>query len=110
MAEKEYIEKSQIIRHLTGKSIAKYPTTFITGLCAAADEIRCFTVADVVEVVRCKDCQYAKPYERNDGQMGYYCQHQNCTFLYGTNWERLFEPIKEANDFCSYGERRTEND
>ncbi len=61
--------------------------------------------ADVVEVVRCKDCQYAKPYERNDGQMGYYCQHQNCTFLYGTNWERLFEPIKEANDFCSYGER-----
>ena len=62
--------------------------------------------ADVVEVVRCKGCQYAKPYERNDGQTGYYCQHQNCTFLYGTNWERLFEPIKEANDFCSYGERK----
>ena len=50
MAEKEYIEKSQIIRHLRGKSIAKYPTTFITGLCAAADEIIRFPAADVVEV------------------------------------------------------------
>ena len=52
MAEKEYIEKSQIIRHLTGKSIAKYPTTFVMGLCAAADEIRCFPAADVVAVVQ----------------------------------------------------------
>ena len=58
------------------------------------------------ELVRCKDCQYAKPYERVDGQTGYYCQHTKHTFQYGTNWERLYQPIKESSDFCSYGERR----
>lgn len=61
---------------------------------------------DAVPVVRCKDCVWAKPYERNDGLVGYYCQHRGHTFQYGTNWERLFEPIKEADDFCSYGERK----
>ena len=62
--------------------------------------------ADVVEVVRCKDCINAKPYERSDGETGYYCQNNNSTFRYGTNWERLYEPTREANDYCSYGERR----
>ena len=61
---------------------------------------------ELAEVVRCKDCQYAKPYERVDGQTGYYCQHPKHTFQYGTNWERLYQPIKESSDFCSYGERR----
>ncbi len=58
------------------------------------------------EVVRCKDCQYAIPYDKTDRKTGYYCQHPKCTFRYGTNWERLYTPIKEEDDFCSYGERR----
>ena len=62
--------------------------------------------ADVAPVVRCKDCINAKPYERADGETGYYCQNNNSTFRYGTNWERLYEPTREANDYCSYGERR----
>ena len=61
---------------------------------------------DAVEVVRCLHCQYAKPYERVDGLTGYYCQYPKNTVQYGTNWERLFEPIKEAWNYCSYGERR----
>lgn len=100
---KEYIEREVLLKRLCDNDPANMEDYYYNAIKEAP-------AADVVEVARCKDCQYAKPYERNDGQMGYYCQHQNCTFLYGTNWERLFEPIKEANDFCSYGERRTEND
>ena len=46
--------------------------------------------ADVVEVVRCKDCKYAKPMSFK----GYFmCKrhHKYC---------------RKADDFCSYGERR----
>ena len=59
-----------------------------------------------VEVVRCKDCEYAKPYDRGDGRTGYYCQHPNSTFLYGANWERIFEPVRESSDFCSHGKKK----
>lgn len=61
---------------------------------------------DAVEVVRCKECRFAKPYERMDGKTGYYCQFCGHSFKYGTNWERLYNPIKESDDFCSYGERK----
>lgn len=65
-------------------------------------------LAKAVEVVRCKECRWAKPYERTDGKIGYYCHFCGHSFKYGTNWERLFTPIKESDDFCSYGERRTD--
>lgn len=64
--------------------------------------------ADVAEVVRCKDCEHAERYERTDGTAGYYCGHPQNTFAYGEYWDRVFKPIKEADDFCSYGERREE--
>ena len=64
------------------------------------------TAVDFVEVVRCKDCIYAKPYERIDAEIGYNCKNNNSTFRYGTNWERLYQPVREADDYCSYGERK----
>lgn len=48
--------------------------------------------ADVVEVVRCKDCKYAKPMSFK----GYFmCKrhHKYC---------------RKSDDFCSYGERKEE--
>lgn len=108
MAKKEYIERGKIIywiRHVSSNGLDSDVRRV-----AFSDEIARIPTADVVEVVRCKDCQYAKPYERVDGLTGYYCQHKNSTFMYGTNWERLFEPVKEADDFCSYGERRADDD
>ena len=87
MAEKEYIEKSEIIRHLMGESISKYPSTFVTGLCVAADEIIHFPVADVVEVVRCKDCRYFDVIT------------DCCTNELGMH-------SCYADGFCSYGERK----
>lgn len=59
---------------------------------------------DAVPVVRCKACEYAERYERTNGTAGYYCGHPRNTFTYGERWDRVFKPVKEANDFCSYGE------
>lgn len=68
--------------------------------------------ADVAEVVRCKDCEYAERYERINGTAGYYCGHPKNRFTYGERWDRVFKPVKEANDFCSRGVRKDggEND
>lgn len=60
------------------------------------------------EVVYCKDCEFAEPYEREDGEIGYYCHNKKHSFVYGATWEREFNPVKEKNDFCSDGERRTD--
>lgn len=69
-------------------------------------EIEDAPAADVVPVVRCKDCEYAERYERTNGTAGYYCRHPRNTFTYGERWDRVFKPVKEADDFCSYGERK----
>lgn len=62
---------------------------------------------DAVPVVRCKECEHAERYERTDGTAGYSCGHPQNIFVFGDRWDRVFEPIKEPDDFCSYGERRT---
>lgn len=62
---------------------------------------------DAVPVVRCKGCKHAKRYERADGTAGYSCVHPQNIFVYGERLDRVFEPIKEPDDFCSSGERRT---
>lgn len=67
----------------------------------------CPTV-DAVVVTRCKDCEHAERYERADGTAGYYCGYPQNTFTYGERWDRVFKPAKEADDFCSYGERKRE--
>lgn len=57
-----------------------------------ANVIKYFPTADVVEVVRCKDCKW---YEETDARIG--------TCL-------LVERGAEINGFCSWGERRTDDD
>lgn len=51
--------------------------------------------ADVVEVVRCKDCKYAEVADPEDSQDGYICQfHRGCIWFSGS--------------YCSFGERAEE--
>lgn len=67
------------------------------------DDLSDIPAADVSPVVRCKGCEHAERYERADGGTGYYCGHPQNSFTYGERWNRVFKPVKEANDFCSYG-------
>lgn len=59
----------------------------------AYDLVEELPAADVVEVVRCKDCKHSTPCE----------EIIRCLNPYGLT-------ICDENDFCSYGERRHEND
>ena len=56
------------------------------------DDIEKQPTADLVEVVRCKDCKYYKA---------------NCCFNPQWDFESSVEiPLVRETDFCSYGERR----
>ena len=84
----EYIEREAIY-----KTIAKNVEVFdgtgsvIKGQCL--EHILTSEPADVVEVVRCKDCIYHNV--------------PPCPMRLSLNWTN-------DNDFCSYGERRLDND
>ena len=58
---------------------------------SAINALRNMPAADVVPVVRCKDCKYWQ--DNNDGY-----PHEECRWGHGET--------PDANDFCSYGERR----
>ena len=61
--------------------------------------------ADVVDVVRCKDCKHWGCVRTTmiGGKVG------NC-YNDGSPFHCEQPPIMKPNDFCSYGERRTDND
>lgn len=94
MEKKEYIERGAVIDILR-----KYSTENPSSLgrhSGVADIAMCevdrVPAADVVEVVRCKDCHYYEEVE-------YYPD--------GTkNICRTFKRQMHSNDFCSYGERK----
>lgn len=69
------------------KSGAKTPTPEMRGANKVIDRIKSAPVADVVEVVRCKDCLYCKPTAKDEIMA--------CI--------RKSEYIKPT-DYCSYGE------
>ena len=54
------------------------------------------TTVDAVEVVRCKDCKHC---------IGTNASRTERACTTGVNWRAV-----EPNHFCSYGERRTDND
>lgn len=85
----EYIEREAALKILRGNAAAKYPSSFYMGLFAAADEVSKIPTADVVEVVRCKDCTFC-------------VIHKGVPFC--IKW-RTF-PEVTLDDYCSYGERR----
>lgn len=70
------------------------------------EDLYSLPVVDAAPVARCKECEHAGRYERTDGTVGYYCGHPQNTFTYGERWDRVFKPVKEADDFCRYGKRR----
>lgn len=77
MAEKEYIEREAFKRKLIDEK------SFFPAIVASA--LKEMPAADVVEVVRCRDCKHRNPY-------GSKCLRDNL-------WH-------DPDGYCSYGERR----
>ena len=62
---------------------------------------------DAVEIVRCKDCKFAQNNRYNsrvDGKCSVLCEH--VTTEDGRYELKVF---RNANDYCSYGERKNED-
>ena len=95
---------------LRGRIIA-FSTGCNTTYLTVANIVMMINKADTVDAVPvgpCKGCEHAERYARTDGTAGYYCGHPQNTFVYGERWDRVFKPVKEPDDFCSFGQRREE--
>ena len=95
---KEYIEREAAIEAImSDPPDAHYPSWYI-------DRIKTLSAADVVKVVRCRECKYwgdeSGKLQRSDGLLFARCIIHNY-LLDGrhTGW------CPTENNFCSYGER-----
>ena len=86
----EYIKKNDLIKHIE-RSFGEISTPFVVK------EIKDFPNADVVEVVRCKDCKHYTNIDtyRNPPRLDFH-------------WCNKLGNITKEKDYCSYGERRCE--
>ena len=87
---KEYIEREAAKRELLSWAVSlNHPEYLIKD--DALHIIDSFPAADVVEAVRCRECEYWQ--NNNDGY-----PHEECRWGHGET--------PDANDFCSYGKRK----
>lgn len=83
-----YIEREKAIdKILSLKTSGAFTQAFKNAVLQTLEQE---PAADVVEVVRCKDCKYCDPDNRH-------FDHYMVT---------VFPVSREYNDFCSYGERK----
>ena len=66
---------------------------FVYGVESVLEYAEYLPTVDAVPVTRCKDCKYWQ--DNNDGY-----PHEECRWAH--------EETPDADDFCSYGERRTD--
>ena len=97
MAEKEYIEREAIYDKLHDIGGCDATDDWSKGwdkaIDAAINIIEDIHVADVVEVVRCKDCEYLlKDLSKREAHL---CMRN-----------RFIRGRVNLDDFCSYGERK----
>ena len=84
----EYIQRETLLEH------AEYDNNF--RLIIPAEAIKAAPAADVVPVVRCKDCKW---FVDNNGGEWYGCKMFQVVRI-------TPEDAPKPDDFCSYGERR----
>lgn len=98
---KEYIErevaKNAIYDYILDQTVSKYPSVELCkaskgGAEGAMHELDYVPAADVVEVVRCKDCVNYCGFER--------CKNGICDV------DPVSKRAVQPYDFCSYGERK----
>lgn len=106
---KEYIEreaaKNAIYEYICGHTMSKFPSRELfdaskKGAEGAMYELDYVPAADVVEVVRCKDCKW---WQMHEGMI----EANVCCATFDYHGK---ERITVPTDFCSYGERKDGNE
>lgn len=92
----EYIEREAVNKLLHKEIERTWHRVWGSVIWKLSHKISQIPAADVVEVVRCKDCRYSSPYLHY-----FYCENDNAPWA-----ENTMANIVDANDFCSFGERR----
>lgn len=89
----QYIDREAAVKLLRNQALEalEYSNTECEVLASVADELEDFPPADVVPVVRCKDCVYSRPAGKNCEDMVVCIAHSE-DYLY-----------MMKSDFCSYG-------
>lgn len=127
----EYINREELLKDIEDSvrfSTRNGVSAELRGAHKIVDRIRCASAYDVVEVVRCSDCKWFVPkyIKLNDGTIRAYTEEEkklplgvtadigiNCgsRCLRCLRWEENSIPVYvQENDYCSYGERRSENE
>lgn len=87
MAEKEYIERGALFEAVRDKSMTQFDWSEKVDLEEFEEVLNYIPAADVVAVVRCKDCKW--------WHKGGCAFRKDCT-----------ADLPSADDFCSHGERK----
>lgn len=113
MSIKGYIERKKALQVIDWYIMLKNknygnPTVTLDELVGLLIDV---PVADVVEVVRCKDCQRFMPYTADDLADGNDVEGADgvCYLRIVNSEDKQFCAIKNT-DFCSYGERKKPNE
>lgn len=91
----KYIDREAAVKLLRNQAreALEYSNTECEVLSSVADELEDFPAADVVPVVRCKDCVYSLPARKENFREGFVI----CTAL-----SEDYAYMRKS-DFCSYG-------
>ena len=103
--DKDYIDRELLLKDISETVIftvrggAELPTAEMRGANKVKDRILSAPAVDVVEVVRCKECVFAKDPEfyESSGRTAYSCCLEEQDGIITPRWD---------NDYCSYGEWR----
>lgn len=87
-----YVEKEKVLEIAKDKYYSDFHKS-MADLTSLRELLEDTPTADVEEVIRCKDCKYAKKSKTVLGIQDYECLKTDITCL-------------DADDFCSYGERK----
>ena len=102
MATEKRLIDANALKESVMKEIRHYWNEGEGGYYLAEDVIPDIDLApavDAVEVVRCKECKSWEQYNACDGSKPHRCMNLNAIFHMRT----------APDDFCSHGERRTDN-
>ena len=91
----KYIEREVLITKIKENAMTKFDWSETIDIDDLKQVIQDVPTADVVEVVRCKDCEYWQDKNSKSTQGVCLCGEKNM------NYGGEFYPF--ANDFCSYG-------